>query len=108
MALSGDDHDWPEVGERLRKIRHLAGYTEYGDQKQFALDYDFHPCSWNHWEKGGSIPWQEALKVTKVLSGVTLDWIYLGVRDGLTVRLDHEIANLDLPPRRPRRRNRSA
>jgi hypothetical protein len=90
--------DWSEVGERLRIIRTLVGYGDHGGQKQFARDFKFGPTQWNNWENGHPIPWQEAVRVTSAVPGLTLDWIYLGVRDGLTVKLDTAIA--DLPPRK--------
>lgn len=77
---------YQEIGTRLTRIRELAGYPGRMQEK-FAKDHKFTKGSWNHWEKGKSIPWQQAkrlIEATKeTIPGLTLDWIYLGEPRGV-------------------------
>ncbi len=91
---------WPDMGARLAKIRETAGFTE---QRAFALHFDFSPGSWNHWERGMSIPWGQALRLIDslrdIVPGLTLDWIYRGDPRGLPVETLRQLRRTeDLSP----------
>lgn len=71
-----------EVGRRLAKIRAVMGFPGRG-QENFAQSVNISYNSWNSWETGKHlIPPREAARLTHILDGLTLDWIYLGrIRD---------------------------
>ena len=74
-----------EIGTRLAAVRQafsLAGES----QKAFAERNGFEFTQWNNWEKGTRrISVDEAIKLAG-LYGLTLDFIYMGRRDGLADR----------------------
>lgn len=81
--MAKDSAKFPDIGERLVRIRQYFGYPEHGDGKRFAKDHGFTEKQWNHWERGHSIPWQQAKKLTDHYPAVTLDYIYRNRLDGL-------------------------
>lgn len=75
------EHQYQAIGERLVSIR--AGFSDLG-QKAWAERHGFNPTQYNNWETGARrIPLESAEKLCR-LYGLTLDFIYLGRRDGLT------------------------
>lgn len=74
------DRQFPEIGQRLAALR-----TAFAGEKQkdFAARHGFNITQWNNWETGARrIPVDDAAKLAAAY-GLTLDWIYLGRRDGL-------------------------
>lgn len=75
---------WKSVGERLSLLRVAKGFKY---QKAFADLLDANPGQYNHWERGRQvIPVEYAVKVC-ILTGATLDYIYLGKTSGLPIGL---------------------
>ncbi len=74
------DVPYPEIGQRLAAIRQRYSALP---QRAWAEKHHFQPTQWNNWEKGvRRIPIESAEKLC-MLYGLTLDFIYLGRRDGL-------------------------
>lgn len=75
------DNQYFDIGARLTAIR-----TAFSDlnQKEFAVKNGFTPSQYNNWESGlRRIP-VDSSELLCHRYGLTLDWIYLGRRDGLS------------------------
>ena len=80
MTFVDMDAPYSDIGERLATIR--QGFSAL-PQKAWADKHCFQPTQWNNWEKGiRRIPVDSAEKLCG-LYGLTLDFIYMGRRDGL-------------------------
>ena len=72
---------YTEIGARLGKVR--TGFSDL-NQKAWAEKHGFEKSQWNNWEKGvRRIPVENAERLCQ-LYGLTLDFIYMGRRDGLS------------------------
>lgn len=76
-----ESQDYTEIGKRLADIRQqLSGLS----QKDFAAKHGFNQTQWNNWERGvRRIPIDDAERLVNIY-GLTLDFIYMGRRDGLS------------------------
>lgn len=72
---------YADIGTRLRHIReHFSDLN----QKEWAEKHGFNSTQYNNWEKGARrIPVDAAEKLCHAY-GLTLDFIYMGRRDGLS------------------------
>lgn len=81
--MGEEDQQYAAIGARLAAIR--EGFSDL-KQKAWAERHQFNPTQWNNWERGvRRIPVECAEKLCG-LYGLTLDFIYLGRRDGLAER----------------------
>ena len=72
---------YQEIGKRLESIR--KAFSDLS-QKAWAKKHGFEATQWNNWEKGTRrIPIENAERLC-ALYGLTLDFIYMGRRDGLS------------------------
>lgn len=90
-AVMGTPH--PEsneaVAERLRRLRKIKS----GDnQTAFAALLGIETKRWNNFERGKPLPRDVAILLVKKFPDVSLRWIWLGIPDHLTVRLQRELA----------------
>lgn len=70
-----------EIGRRLASLR--SAFSD-DTQAQWAARHGFGKNQYNSWETGSRrISFEAAAKLCR-LYGLTLDWIYLGKRDGLS------------------------
>lgn len=79
-VMSEESPQFAEIGERLLLIR-----TQFSDltQRAWAERHGFNATQWNNWEKGlRRIPIESAERLCR-LYGLTLDFLYMGRRDGL-------------------------
>src|SRR5262245_171981 len=92
------------VGNRLYKIRHVAGFGHH--QQKWAEQLGFPVTSYSHWETGRMpLPVPYALRIRDEVPGLSLDYIYTGNLDFLTIDLSRRLrAAPDRPPTRPGRR----
>jgi len=75
-----DDAQFLEIGRRIEAVR--QSFTDLS-QKEFAQRHGFNPTQWNNWATGTRrIPLECSEKLVAAY-GLSLDWIYLGRRDGL-------------------------
>lgn len=73
-----------KVGARLKLLREAKGYDE---QKEWAELLAVTPPRYNNWERGRQvIPLENAVRVSE-LTGVSLDFIYLGDKSALPKHL---------------------
>jgi hypothetical protein len=92
-----DSFDPILIGRRLEAIR-IA--KKAGTQQEFAAHIGATKNRYNNWAVGvGPIPVRYAAKIVS-LTGVTLDYIYLGVVSGLPMSFAKELSDAEasLPP----------
>lgn len=78
-----DTPQYVEIGRRIEAVR--QSFTDLS-QREFSLKHGFNPTQWNNWATGTRrIPLECSEKLAAAY-GLTLDWIYLGRRDGLAER----------------------
>lgn len=80
MSMS-ESAQFVEIGRRIEAVR--QAFTPLS-QKEFAARHGFNQTQWNNWATGSRrIPLECAEKLVAAY-GLSLDWIYLGRRDGLS------------------------
>lgn len=83
-----------DAGNRLFKIRFIAGFGEDGQQKAYAAEkqLNFPEKSYSHWETGRvPMPVRDALRLVDYLPGLTLDYIYRGDLDFVTPEIGRRL-----------------
>ena len=79
--MTAEKKTYPEIGARLRKVR--EAFSDLA-QNAWAERHGFGTSQWNNWENGvRRISVDEAERLCD-LYGLSLDYIYLGRRDGLS------------------------
>lgn len=79
------------IADRLKRIRLLSGLGK----TEFAESVGIDPTNWSRFEGGKrAIPFEKAGAIA-VRYGVTLDFIYLGRRDGLSVKKAEALTSLE-------------
>lgn len=86
MTDGGSSAD--DVADRLRLLREWAGYE---NQSAFAERTGLTPPEWNHYETGRRPLTLKAANLIKTRWRVTLDWLYHGERDGLSVQVANSL-----------------
>jgi DNA-binding XRE family transcriptional regulator len=79
-----------EVAQRLRMLREMKGISG----PKFAEWLDVEYPRWNNWERGYPLPAPIALRLCRRFPGITLDWIYRGRLEGLTVDFASKLDDL--------------
>ena len=83
IGMGEADQLYLAIGARLAAIREGFGGL---DQRAWADKHQFGVTQWNNWERGvRRIPVENSEKLC-LLYGLTLDFIYMGRRDGLSDR----------------------
>lgn len=77
------------VSERLRLLRQVVSGES---QTAFSARIGIDPKRWNNFERGMPLSKEVAILLVKKFPDVTLDWIYLGNENGLSVRRQREFA----------------
>lgn len=79
--MAAEEPQYPVIGARLVAIR--EGFSDL-NQRDWAERHQFNKTQYNNWERGvRRIPVECAEKLC-LLYGLTLDFIYMGRRDGLS------------------------
>ena len=92
MSANGpDDLDNAAIARRLRILRHLVSGGGHGSRAQFAARIGIEYKRWNNFERGFPLPRGMAIHLVRAIDGLTLDWIYLGRQDGMSMRLQREL-----------------
>lgn len=91
------------IGKRLRHLRQMRGYR-HGNT--FAAFLGIPSTRWNNLENGYPLSKEVAFLLVRKVPGLSLDWLYFGKTDGLSIRLARQLGELpeDLPAS-PRRNN---
>lgn len=82
-AMSDGGRSNRDIAKRLIALRDALGKN----QSAFAAMVEVSQPAMNNYEKGLRRPDLDVAIRIQVRTGVTLDWIYLGKRDGLPTRL---------------------
>jgi transcriptional regulator with XRE-family HTH domain len=78
--------------QRLRRLRTAV----VGDNSsEFARRLGISAKRWSNFENGYPLSREVALKLVQIVPGVTLDWLYLGKIEGLTVDLARRLGLLE-------------
>ena len=86
-----DGLDNADIARRLRILRHHVAGSGHGSQMTFASRMGIEHRRWNNFERAFPMPRDMAIHLVKAIHGLTLDWIYLGRKDGLPMRLQREL-----------------
>lgn len=89
MAKSIPDE---EVGERVTRLWKAAGYK---NSKAFAKELKVSPQRLNNIENGKPLSRDMANKMRQVVPGLSTEWLWYGVTDGLSVALARSLGELD-------------
>ena len=63
------------------------GFNGLGAQQKFAELLNVERGRWNNIECGAPLSKEMALRIVRKFPGVTLDWLFLGRTEGLTVEM---------------------
>jgi hypothetical protein len=81
------DHIWDDVAVRCRALRVAFEGDEHGAQAQFAKRIGVEITSWNNVENSFALSRTLAFRLVEVFPGLSLDWLYYGRLDGLSVKM---------------------
>jgi transcriptional regulator with XRE-family HTH domain len=90
-----------DESQRARRLREAMGFNGRGSQQKFAELLGVERGRWNNVECGAPLGKEMALRIVRKFPGVTLDWLFLGRPEGLTVEMAHTLAAIggDSPSR---------
>lgn len=92
MAQDQDLLSNAAVARRLIAVRQ----TVAGDnQSKFAAEMGIEVGTWNASERTGNLSRKNAVLLCTKIPGLTLDWLYRGVEDGLPVGLHRSLAAVE-------------
>jgi len=99
---SPSDLETAAIARRLRVLRHYIAGDEFGSRQRFAVRVGIDYKRWNSYENGAPFNRDVAIHLVKAVPGLTLDWLFLGREDGLSVKLQRDLAEVGktvtLPP----------
>ena len=91
MTRGRDKHVTP-VSARLRRLRAYLGHTDArGGQSAMARWLDISTQRWSNFENNKPLSHEMAVKLCRMVPGLTLDWLYFGKTEGLPVRLARDL-----------------
>jgi transcriptional regulator with XRE-family HTH domain len=76
-----------DESKRARRLREAMGFNGRGSQQKFAEFLGVERSTWNNVECGAPLGKEMALRIVRKFPGVTLDWLFLGRPEGLTVEM---------------------
>jgi transcriptional regulator with XRE-family HTH domain len=77
-----------------KRLRALRGAEGIATAKEFAEKLGVSPNRYGNIEAGSSLSIEIALLIVEAVPGVTLDWLYNGKEDGLTLSLRQRLAGV--------------
>ena len=89
MAKSQNPSENAEVARRLATLRHFVSGE---NQTAFAHRIGIEVKRWNNFERSHPLSKDVAFLLVRKVPGLTLDWLFLGIEDGLPVKLQRELA----------------
>lgn len=90
------------VGRRLRHLRQALGYRH---ANTFAAWLGIPSSRWNNLENGYPLSKEVAFLLVRKISGLSLDWLYFGRTDALSMRIGRRLGEFAEEPPTPSRRN---
>jgi hypothetical protein len=88
-----DELDNSAIARRMRILRYYVTGGKQGSQARFAVQVGIEPRRWNNFEREYPLPRDMAVRLVRIIPGLTTDWIWLGREDGLPGRLQRELAD---------------
>jgi transcriptional regulator with XRE-family HTH domain len=76
-----------DESKRARRLREAMRFNGRGGQQAFAEFLGVERSTWNNVECGAPLGKEMALRIVRKFPGVTLDWLFLGRPEGLTVEM---------------------
>lgn len=92
MADDSDILNNQEIAFRLRTLRYSVAGGDQGAQSRFAVQMKIDPKRWNNYERAYPLPRDMAVHLVRRVPGLTTDWLWLGIEDGMPGRLQRELA----------------
>ena len=87
-----------------RRLRHLRRSLNYQHANTFAHSLGISDNRWRNLENGYPLGKEVAFLLVQKIPGLSLDWLYYGRNEGLSIRLGQRLGEFpDEPP--PSRRN---
>ena len=83
QAMTDGGRSKEDIARRLVALREALGHN----QSSFAALVEISQPAMNNYEKGHRRPDLDQMIKVQMRTGATLDWIYLGKRDGLPAHL---------------------
>lgn len=80
-----------EVAERVRRLRLALGYETCGE---FAVEIGVEYNRLNNVENGHPLGKTLAFKLVQAVDGLTTDWLWFGVSDGLPLALARKLGEI--------------
>ena len=72
-------------------LRHYISGSEFGSRQRFARRVGIEYKRWNNYENGAPFNRDVAIHLVKAVPGLTLDWLFLGREDFLTIKLQRDL-----------------
>jgi transcriptional regulator with XRE-family HTH domain len=79
------------VAKRLRQLRKAESIERASD---FADRLGVSVQRWNNFENGFPLSKEIAIQLVQTIPGLTLDWLFLGRTEGLTINLARRLGEL--------------
>jgi hypothetical protein len=92
MKKPNQERENAAITRRLHILRHHVSGSDHGSKARFAARIGIEYKRWNNFERGYPLPRDMAIHLVRTIHGLTLDWIYLGREDGLSIALQRELA----------------
>lgn len=89
--------DIPGQAERLRRLREALNYET---STAFANFLGILPNRYNNFENGLALSREVVFRLVQKVPGLSVDWLWFGKPDGLSVSLAQRLGELG-PPRKP-------
>ena len=83
--IGGDQNE--ATAHRCRLIRFVVEGNGHGDRTRFAARLGVEPARWSNAECGYPLSIGLAFLLIEVFPGLSLDWLYFGKTDGLSVKM---------------------
>lgn len=95
MAKGNEALDSEEATRRLKALRHFVAGSDAGAQTRFAKQMEIEVKRWNNFERGLPLSKDVAIQLVRKIPGLTLDWLFLGIEDGLPMHLQRKLTTAD-------------
>lgn len=89
-----------EVPGQAARLKRLRDALEFETAIAFAAFLDIDYSRYSAFENGSPLSRQVAFILVQKISGLTLDWLYFGKTDGLSIELARRLGVFDPPGKR--------
>lgn len=97
MASRIDPESDDAVADRCERLRRAVGFQK---SAAFSTFLGVSPQRWNNVETGLPLGRDLAMTVVKALPGLTLDWLYRGRPEGLSLDMARRLGEVPAPARK--------